>query len=162
MKISMALYLITALFCTSFSFEEPSLTIDPEIYTKTVDVQKTCDKILFDETLKAYNQFYNHSCKHVKLRMGEVSKIQQKIVTGNEIGSLEIVYNETIKLENKSIALTSEIVELRFYKRRKSSYDRVLPSEIAKNSRRASLVEKHKKNIREKSEKLISFLTKKY
>jgi len=93
--------------------------------------------------------------------MGEVSRIQQQLYTDSKIGNIEVVYNETVLLEKKSIALTSEIVELRFYNKRKNSYETLSPNEIPRSSRKASFIEKHKDLIRKKSEKLLQFLTKK-
>ena len=161
MNFNIAIHSLFALLLSLFAGESNPPTVDPSIYTKTVDVQKKCDQVLFDETLDAYNEFYNHSCKHVKIKMGKVSRIQQQLSTDPKLGNVEVVYNETIKLENKSIALTSEIVELHIYNRRKSTYEIVGPGEIALSSKRATAIEKHKESIRAKSDKLFSFLTKK-
>ena len=161
MNINIAIYSIVVLLFSFFTKENTPPTVDPSIYSNTVNVKKECDQVLFEETLNSYNEFYNHSCKHVKLKMGEVSRIQQQLYTDSKIGNIEVVYNETVLLEKKSIALTSEIVELRFYNKRKNSYETLSPNEIPRSSRKASFIEKHKDLIRKKSEKLLQFLTKK-
>jgi hypothetical protein len=160
MNLSFITCFVISFIISFYTGSNPPPTVDPVIYNNTATIQTECDKLLFDQTLATYNEFYGHSCKNIKVKLGEVSKIEQQLSSKMKYRNIEVVYNETIKLENKSITLTSDIVELHVYNRKKSSYDKVMPPEITLRSRKAAAVEKHKNNIRLKSEKLFNLLVK--
>lgn len=73
----------------------------------------------FNEILSGYQDFYDHSYKHLSLKMREVSAIEQRTTLKSDNYDL-VVYDERIQCTRNELKMNLEMLDLYFYNKKKN------------------------------------------
>jgi hypothetical protein len=157
MNLSLTLFSTLSFFTFLFNGGGED-SLKTSIYFKTIEINKECDNEVFQLSLDAYNEFYKNKYKNVKLKVGKLSFIEQEISKVSDNQKIELVYNEVLQLKNNKISLAVELEEVYSYSIQKSRRVRLTPSEIKESSRKGIRVRELQKQIRDKSESLLSHI----
>jgi hypothetical protein len=129
-----------------------------EVYHKTVSLNKKITNEIFQSSLDAYNEFYHNSCKQVKLKLGDISRIEQRISEDYSPKNMEVVYKEELVFHNQEVSLNVVLSEVYFYNNKKTSYEKIYPGSLKVGSRKWDKIKAYEGKLKDKSENLLSFV----
>jgi len=155
---NIALYAIVTFVFSVFGLQSNSSTIDPTIFSKSIEISDTLNSKNFNNIITAYQEFYDNSCKHLSIKMGDITSIEQRMKLKSHNGVLEIVYDERIQRERNHLKMNVEIVDLYFYNKRRTKFEKLKSENIRRNSKRGNMLQHCKEDIKVKCEKLLTHL----
>tara|TARA_B110000240_G_scaffold141090_1_gene156110 strand:+ start:193 stop:645 length:453 start_codon:yes stop_codon:yes gene_type:complete len=141
-----------------FGNQSKKSTIDSTVFNKSIEISDTFKSQNFNHIITAYQGFYGNSANSLRIKMGDISSIEQRIKLKSDNDVLEIVYDERIYREGNKLRMNVEIVNLYFYNKIRTKFKKMKSENIRRNSKRGKMLLHYKEDIKVKCEKLLTHL----
>ena len=141
-----------------FGNQSKKSTIDSTVFNKSIEISDTFKSQNFNHIITAYQGFYGNSANSLRIKMGDISSIEQRIKLKSDNDVLEIVYDERIYREGNKLRMNVEIVNLYFYNKIRTKFKKMKSENIRRNSKRGKMLLHYIEDIKVKCEKLLTHL----